>query len=159
MHATQFHCKPIPEVVASLKTDPGPGLSQQAAEERLRRLGPNELTECAPPGFLALPRDQFTNYLVVILLIAAAISLLLGEYVDSVAILCIVVLNAVVGVVQESGAEQALAALKKLAARTAQVIRDGRERTIAGRELVPGDIVAREAGMAARTCVPRARSL
>ena len=82
----------------------------------------------------------------IILIVAAVVSLLLGEYVDAVAIMVIVVLNAVVGVVQESKAEAALAALKKMAAPNAQVIRGGHQVTIPSRELVPGDIVLIEAG-------------
>jgi P-type Ca2+ transporter type 2C len=83
---------------------------------------------------------------VIILIIAALVSLLLGEVVDSIAIMVIVVLNAVVGVIQESKAEQALAALKKMAAPNAQVIRDGRHVSIPSRELVGGDVVLLEAG-------------
>ena len=98
------------------------------------------------PGFLRLLLEQFNNFLIILLIVAAIISLALGEVIDAMAILAIVVLNAVLGVVQESKAEQALAALKKMAAPTAQVIRDGRQQSIPARELVPGDIVLLEAG-------------
>ncbi len=100
-------------------------MSGSEAQARLQKFGANELTEKPRPGFLALLWDQFNNYLVIILIVAAALALALGEYVDSIAIMCIVVLNAVIGVIQESKAEQALAALKKMAAPNAQVIRDG----------------------------------
>ncbi|HWI15730.1 MAG TPA: HAD-IC family P-type ATPase, partial [Burkholderiales bacterium] len=83
---------------------------------------------------------------VIILVVAALVSLLLGEYVDSIAIMVIVALNAVVGVVQESKAEQALEALQKMSAPNAQVMRDGHQVTVPGRELVPGDLVLLEAG-------------
>ncbi|MDR2112930.1 MAG: cation-translocating P-type ATPase, partial [Candidatus Accumulibacter sp.] len=116
------------------------------AAARLSRHGPNELTEKPRPGFMAMLWDQLNNYLVIILIVAAVISLALGEVVDSVAIMFIVVLNSVVGVVQESKAEQALAALKKMSAPNAQVVRDGRITTIPGREIVEGDIVLLEAG-------------
>ena len=86
------------------------GLSQEEAQERLKKFGPNELQEKPRPGFLQLLLDQFNNFLVIILIVAAVVSLLLGEYVDAIAIIVIVILNAVVGVVQESKAEAALAA-------------------------------------------------
>jgi Ca2+-transporting ATPase len=146
MHDKEAHAKPIEEVVDGLKAHLEHGLTQKEAQERLQKLGANELTERPRPGFLALLWDQFNNYLVIILIIAAVISLALGEWVDSIAIMFIVVLNAVVGVIQESKAEQALAALKKMAAPSSQVIRDGHHITIPGRELVPGDIVLLEAG-------------
>ncbi len=122
------------------------GLTQEEAAERLNRFGPNELTEKPRPGFLKMLLSQFNNFLVIILIVAAVVSLLLGEIVDALAIMIIVVLNAVVGVIQESKAEAALAALKKMAAPNAQVIRGGRQVTIPSRELVPGDVVLLEAG-------------
>jgi len=146
MQHKEAHAKPIDEVLALLQAHLERGLTQKEAQERLQKLGANELTERPRPGFLALLWDQFNNYLVIILIIAAVISLALGEWVDSIAIMCIVVLNAVVGVIQESKAEQALAALKKMAAPNAQVIRDGHQITVPGRELVPGDLVVLEAG-------------
>src|ERR1700741_855729 len=146
MRDQHAHAKPLHDVVAAFQAHLELGLTGKEAAERMQKFGPNELTEKPRPGFLALLWDQFNNYLVIILIIAALISLLLGEWVDSIAIMCIVVLNAIVGVIQESKAEQALAALKKMAAPNAQVIRDGHQLTVPGRELVPGDIVAREAG-------------
>ncbi|MEK7374284.1 MAG: cation-translocating P-type ATPase, partial [Thermodesulfobacteriota bacterium] len=89
---------------------------------------------------------QFNNFLVIILIVAAVVTVLLGEYIDAIAITVIIVLNAVLGVIQESKAEQAIASLKKMAAPHAQVIRDGRQTSIPGRELVVGDIVLLEAG-------------
>ena len=146
MQDKEAHAKPIEEVVDGLQAHLELGLSQKEAQDRLQKFGANELTERPRPGFLALLWDQFNNYLVIILIIAAVISLALGEWVDSIAIMCIVVLNAVVGVIQESKAEQALAALKKMAAPSAQVLRDGHQVTVPGRELVAGDIVMLEAG-------------
>jgi len=107
MQDREAHGKPIEELVGSLQTQLDRGLTQQAAQERLGKFGANELTERPRPGFLALLWDQFNNYLVIILIIAALLSLALGEYIDSIAIMFIVLLNAVVGVVQESKAEQA----------------------------------------------------
>jgi P-type Ca2+ transporter type 2C len=146
MQDRESHGKPIEELVSGLETHLERGLTQHEAKERLGKFGSNELTERPRPGFFALLWDQFNNYLVIILIIAALISLALGEYVDSIAIMFIVVLNAVVGVIQESKAEQALAALKKMAAPNAQVMRDGQQMTIPGREIVGGDIVLLEAG-------------
>jgi len=146
MQDRESHGKPIEDLVSAFQTHLDQGLTQQEAQDRLRKFGPNELTERPRPGFFALLWDQFNNYLVIILIIAALVSLALGEYVDSIAIMFIVVLNAVVGVVQESKAEQALAALKKMAAPNAQVIRDGHQVTTPGREIVGGDIVLLEAG-------------
>src|SRR5687767_1855055 len=140
------HARSVAQIAAEFRTDPERGLSAAEAQERLRTLGANELTEKPRPGFLALLWDQFNNYLVIILIVAAILALLLGEYVDAIAILCIVVLNAIIGVVQESKAEQALAALKKLAAPNAQVMRDGHQISVPSRELVPGDVVLLEAG-------------
>lgn len=146
MHDKDAHGKPIDELVSDFQTHLERGLTQAQAQERIARFGRNELTERPRPGFLALLWDQFKNFLVVILIIAAVVSLALGEYVDSFAIMFIVLLNAVVGVFQESKAEQALAALQKMAAPQAQVIRDGQQIAIPGREIVVGDIVLLEAG-------------
>ncbi len=146
MHDKECHGKPVAEVASAFQTHLEHGLTQQESQERLHKLGANELTEKPRPGFLSLLWNQFNNYLVIILIVAALIALALGEWVDSIAIMIIVVLNAVVGVIQESKAEQALAALKKMSAPNAQVIRDGRQTTVPGRELVPGDIVLLEAG-------------
>ncbi|MEK7360911.1 MAG: HAD-IC family P-type ATPase, partial [Pseudomonadota bacterium] len=146
MQDREAHGKPIEELVSGLQTHLERGLTREEAQARLGKFGANELTERPRPGFFSLLWDQFNNYLVIILIVAALISLALGEYVDSVAIMFIVVLNAVVGVVQESKAEQALAALMKMAAPNAQVIRDGQQITIPGREIVGGDIVLLEAG-------------
>ncbi|OGA35571.1 MAG: ATPase [Betaproteobacteria bacterium RIFCSPLOWO2_12_FULL_64_23] len=146
MQDTESHGRPIEDIVSGFRTHLDQGLTQQEALDRLAKFGANELTERPRPGFLALLWDQFNNYLVIILIIAALLSLALGEYVDSIAIMFIVVLNAVVGVIQESKAEQALAALQKMSAPNAQVIRDGQQITVPGREIVGGDIVLLESG-------------
>ena len=146
MHDKDSHGKPIEQLVKDFETHLEAGLTQREAEERRRQHGANELRERPRPGFLALLWDQFNNYLVIILVIAALVSLALGEYVDSIAIMFIVALNAVVGVIQESKAEQALAALKKMAAPNAAVIRDGHQTVVPTRELVAGDVVLLEAG-------------
>lgn len=126
MHDKNAYSKAIDELVRSFQTNLEVGLTRAEAQDRFDRFGANELLERTRPGFLALLLNQFNNFLVIILIVAALISLALGEYVDSVAIMVIVLLNAVVGVIQEAKAEEALAALKKMAAPNAQVIRDGR---------------------------------
>ena len=146
MEAHEYHCIPLEEIRDKYTTHLEKGLTPTEAEERLQKHGPNELLEKPRPGFLKMLWAQFNNFLVIILIIAAVLSLLLGEIVDALAIIVIVALNAVVGVIQESKAEAALAALKKLAAPNAQVIRGGQVLTIPGRELVPGDITLIEAG-------------
>ena len=130
------HALSIDHTVEGMKSHLNLGLSSQEARARLEKNGPNELTERPRPGFLKLLLAQLNNFLVIILIVAAVVSLLLGEIVDAVAIMSIVVLNSVLGVVQESKAEQALAALKKMAAPNAQVVRDGVQALIPARELV-----------------------
>jgi len=146
MHDRDSHGKPVDELVEAFKTHLEQGLTPEQARTRLLEHGANELSERPRPGFLALLGAQFNNYLVIILVVAAVISFALGEWVDSIAIVVIVALNAVVGVIQESKAEQALAALRKMAAPSAQLIRDGHRVTMPGREIVCGDIVVLEAG-------------
>ncbi len=146
MENSLVHARQLDQVVQELKTHLQFGLNTSEAQARQATEGFNELQERPRPGLISLLVDQFNNFLVIILIVAAAVSLLLGEFIDATAILAIVVLNAVLGVVQESKAEQALAALKRMAAPNAQVIRDGHQVTIPARELVPGDIVLLEAG-------------
>ena len=146
MEIRECHCLSTGDLENQLTTHLEKGLTPEEAQERLKKFGPNELQEKPRPGFLQLLLAQFNNFLVMILIVAAVVSLLLGEYVDAIAIIVIVILNAVVGVVQESKAEAALAALKKMAAPSAQVIRGGHQVTIPSRELVVGDVVVIEAG-------------
>ncbi len=141
-----YHCLTSDETARRLDTGIKNGLSAGEVAKRTREHGYNELRERPRAGFLNLLFEQFNNFLVIILVLAALVSLLLGEYVDAIAIMVIVLINAAVGVIQESKAEQSLAALKKMAAPNAQVIRDGCRQSIPSRELVPGDIVCIEAG-------------
>jgi len=122
------------------------GLTSAQVAERLAQYGPNQLTESPRPGFLAMLWDQFNNFIVMLLIVASVISALLGEWIDASAIMSIVLLNAILGIVQERRAEEALAALKKLAAPEAHIMRDGHRTSVPARELVPGDIVYLEAG-------------
>ena len=117
------------------------GLSQKEAERRFAEIGPNELKEAPRAGPLRLFVGQFEDFMILILIAAAVVSALLGELLDAGAIIAIVVLNAVLGFVQEYRAEKAIAALKRMSAPMARVLRDGRERKVEARLLVPGDIV------------------
>jgi len=141
-----WHHLPASESCAALASDPARGIAAAEAARRLAEHGHNELVEKPRPGFLAMLLGQFKDFLILILIAAAVISIVLGEYVDAGAIILIVILNAVVGVIQESKAEEALAALKKMAAPEARVVRDGVTLTVPARELVPGDVVLLEAG-------------
>ncbi len=141
-----WHSRTPAEAASRLSTDAERGLSAEEAVRRLSEHGPNELEEKPRPGFLALLLDQFKDFLVIILIIAAVVSIFLGEYLDAGAIILIVILNAVLGVVQESKAEEALAALKKMAAPDAKVVRGGHTLVVPSKELVPGDVVLLEAG-------------
>src|ERR1700693_4415893 len=114
MTVHESHFKSVDSLSSELETHLENGLTQEQAVERLQKHGPNELQEKPRPGFFSLLLDQFNNFLVILLIVAAVISLLLGEYIDAIAILSIVALNAVVGVIQEPKAEAALAALKKM---------------------------------------------
>lgn len=141
-----WHTLEAKDIAELLEIQPSEGLSSSEAQERLQKTGPNELKEAPRAGFLQMVLDQFNNFIVIILILASIISAFLGDYVEAIAILAIVVLNAILGVVQEQRAEQALAALRRLAAPDADVIRDGHRITIPARELVPGDMVILESG-------------
>ena len=117
------------------------GLTPERARERLKRDGENALKEAPGEPLWRKLLSQFTDVMIIILLIAAAVSALLGEFVDSAAIMAIVVLNAVLGFVQEYRAEKALRALKKLSALQATVLRGGRQFVVDARELVQGDVI------------------
>jgi Ca2+-transporting ATPase len=142
----RWHSLSSEEVIAQLGTTQQEGLRSEDAAKRLERYGPNQLQERPRPTFLQLVIGQLNNFIIILLIVAAVISALLGDYIEAGAILAIVALNAILGVVQESRAEQALAALRKLAAPEAQVMRDGRRVNIPAPQLVPGDIVYLEAG-------------
>ncbi|HET9914236.1 MAG TPA: cation-translocating P-type ATPase [Anaerolineales bacterium] len=122
------------------------GLTSEEAKRRLEHYGPNQLKEAPRATFLQMLWQQLNNFVVILLIVASVISALLGDYVEAAAIMAIVVLNAVLGIVQERRAEEALAALKKLAAPDAQVVRNGHRVSIPSHELVPGDIVFLETG-------------
>jgi Ca2+-transporting ATPase len=126
--------------------DPERGLPPGEAASRLRQVGPNQLAEGKRLSAVALLLNQFKDFMVLVLLAATLVSGLLGEYTDAIAIIAIVVLNAVLGFVQEFRAERSLSALKELSAPTARVKRNGKWERISASELVPGDLVSLESG-------------
>ncbi len=141
-----WHVMPVAEVAAALGTDPDRGLSEEEAARRLAEHGPNLL---APPPQVPLWRKflaQFNDFMIWVLMAAVAISVLEGHSLEAVAITAILLLNGVLGFVQEHRAEKALEALKQMAAPTATVVRDGVEREIQAADIVPGDVVLLEAG-------------
>ena len=147
------HDKSTEIVLNELSTDKTQGLSQSEAASRIEKYGENRLQEKKKKSTLRRFLDQFKDAMIIILLIAAAVSFTLicveknwGELFEPGLILLIVILNAVMGVYQEGKAEKALDALKNMSAPHARVIRDGVEKVVDAAELVPGDIIKLEAG-------------
>ncbi|MBX9584512.1 MAG: cation-translocating P-type ATPase [Gemmataceae bacterium] len=140
------HARPVADVLAALDSDPDRGLSEAAVEDARRRHGPNALAEAPPVAAWRQVLDQFTEPVVWLLLAAAVVAAALAEWGDFVAIMAIVVMNAILGFVQQRKAESALAALRRMSAPTAKVVRGGFARVVPARDLVPGDRVELEAG-------------
>ena len=142
----------VAEVARKLRTNIDKGLTKEEVEKRYKRYGPNKLDEQKKESLLVRFFKQFQDFMIIILLIAAlvsaGVSFMQGEndYIDSIIIVAIVVLNAIMGLVQEAKAEKSLEALKDMSAPVARVRRDGRLITVKGIEVVPGDIVFLEAG-------------
>jgi Ca2+-transporting ATPase len=141
-----WHSMSSTDVLKQLNTPLEQGLSPEEVKARQEKYGPNELTEAPPTTFWEMLWSQINSFVIYMLLAASIISALLGDYVEAIAILAIVVLNAIMGIIQESQAEAALAALKKLAAPESSVLRGGHRLSVPATELVPGDIVFLEAG-------------
>ncbi|HHU32878.1 MAG TPA: calcium-translocating P-type ATPase, SERCA-type [Clostridia bacterium] len=137
---------PEEEVVAKVESNLGRGLSSDEVAKRLEKYGPNVLKEAPPRSLLAMFFDQIKETLVLILIVAALVSGFLGEWADTIVILLIVILNSVLGVIQENKAEQALKALKEMTKAHVKVLRDGKVTQIEVDDLVPGDIFMLEAG-------------
>ena len=148
----QWYAVPPDRAAEELKTDLTAGLSAIEAEKRLRQYGKNRLEAGKKKGLIRKFLEQFANFMVIILLIAAVISFATaiysgdGDYIEPVIILIIVILNAVIGVIQENRAEHAIEALKKMSAPHARIIREGRAVTVRAEEVVPGDVLLLEAG-------------
>lgn len=141
-----WHTMTVKETETALETDIHAGLTSFEATRRLEEYGPNELKASPGRSIWSMLVGQVKEVMVLMLIGAAIISGLMGEVTDTIVILLIVMLNALIGVVQESKAESSLAALMKMSAPRATVIRDGKIQEIPARELVPGDLVVLEAG-------------
>lgn len=145
MMETEVHSLSSDAVISLLSSSKN-GILQKEAEERLNKYGLNELKEKKKASVLRLFLSQFNSILIWILIGAVIFSLVADEVIDAIAILVIVVLNAILGFIQEYRAEKAIGALKKLAALKCRVIRDGIEQEIEAKYIVPGDIVIIEEG-------------
>ena len=149
----EFHSRTEEEVIRELEADEVNGLSDSQAQSRLSKYGKNVLAQKKPKTNLQRFAEQFKDVMILILLAAAAVSFVIAciegdarEFFEPVLILLIVIINAVMGVIQESKAEKALEALKNMSAPHSRVIRGGKEEIIEAAELVPGDIIRLEAG-------------
>ena len=143
--------KEIKDVETELKTDLENGLSSKQVEENKAKYGENELQEKKKEPLIKKFIAQFKDFSIIVLIIAAIVSGVVGVaqgegFTDTIIILIVVLLNAVIGVAQESKAEKSLEALRKLSEHAAKVVRDGKEQVIPARELVPGDLVIIETG-------------
>jgi len=147
MDRRPWHALDVDAVVAALETSADAGLDHDEARVRLARHGPNVIGSDDGHGWVARLLAQFTDVLVWVLLVAAAISgALLDEWIDAGVIVAIVFLNAVLGFVQESRAERALSRLQELASPEAIVVRAGTPTSVPTSTVVPGDVLVLEAG-------------
>lgn len=142
---TDWHALTVDEVYQQQHTHPS-GLSESESTARLTKYGPNELPRPASRSLLARLWEQFNNLLIYVLLIAAMVSLLMGHWIDSALIAAVVIINAVIGLIQEGKAEKALESIRGLIDPKAVVIRNGETHTIDSSALVPGDLVVLKAG-------------
>ncbi len=141
-----WHALSEKEVAGQLEVDPREGLTDEEAAARLESFGPNRLPEEEGPGALARLIAQFRNVLIYILLVAAVFTAFLGEWIDTGVIALVVLVNAIVGFVQEGKAAEAMEGIRRLLSLEADVVRAGERRRIPAEELVPGDLVRLESG-------------
>jgi Ca2+-transporting ATPase len=140
-----WHCKEVDEILQSLKSSEQ-GLTTDEAGKRLISCGDNTIKQIKSRTVLHMVLDQFKDFMIMVLIAAAIVSGIIGEPKDTIAILVIVILNAVIGFVQEYRAEKAIEALRMMAAQVATVIRDGEAASIPASDIVPGDLVLLGAG-------------
>lgn len=140
------------EVLKELQTDIRHGLSQEEAKRRQQKYGKNKLKDKPKESIIIKFIKQFNDFMIIILILASIISALVSslqgenDYIDSIIIIAIVVLNAIMGVVQEAKAEKSIEALQEMTPPKAKVTRGGITNEIKAEELVPGDIISLEAG-------------
>lgn len=141
-----WHALEVAQVVTSLRSDAGSGLDVAEVAARATQYGPNDITEGKKRGWLSILLAQFGDFMILLLIGAGILSGLIGDLEDTAVILAIVVLNALVGFAQEMQAANAIAALRRMAAPAALVLRGGHPQALRASALVPGDIVLLEAG-------------
>lgn len=147
-----WHTMNIREIQNNLKTNENIGLTEKEALKREKEYGKNKLDETKKRSIILRFLDQFKDFMIIILIIAAVVSAIISyventhEYMDSVIIIAIVVFNAIMGLIQESKAEKSLEALKKLSSPTTKVKRNGKIITVDSELIVPGDVIILEAG-------------
>ena len=146
MTLTASHALASPEVLKALGSDALAGLSPEEAARRLAEHGPNTLPETEHRSLWRVLASQFASPLIYILFVAAAIAFAMGKRGDSIVILVVVIINAVIGAFQEGRAERSMEALRRLSSLKVRVLRGGREEIIEARDLVPGDVVLFAAG-------------
>ncbi|MFH5183032.1 calcium-translocating P-type ATPase, SERCA-type [Paenibacillus sp. TAB 01] len=142
----QWYQMTAEEILQTQQIEPSKGLSTEEAGKRLEEHGRNELSEGAKVSPVALFLNQFKDFMVLVLMGATLISGLLGEYLDAITIIAIIIMNGILGFVQEFRAERSLRALKELSAPNAKVLRNGSLELLPAKDLVPGDIVLLESG-------------
>ena len=141
-----WHARTLADVIEHMETNTKSGLTESEAAARLVQYGPNALREQPRQTFWQRLMAQFQSFVIYILIFAAVLSAVLGDWVEAAAIAAIIALNAVLGVIQEGKAEEALAALRKLSSPEARVIRGGHQLVIPSQNIVPGDLVILDAG-------------
>ena len=141
-----WHTRSVPQTLEALGSDPVTGLTHREAQSRREEFGGNCLAEGQHRALLSMLLGQFADFMILVLLGAAVVSGVIGEPQDTIAILVIVLLNAIIGAVQEFRADRALTALRAMSAPEARVVREGEHRTLPTEDLVPGDLVLLEAG-------------
>src|SRR3990167_2558447 len=146
MVETHWHTMQTAEVIKGIDTTVNAGLSLSEVEDRLKKYGYNQLEEKEGVSPFMLFLGQFNDFIVCVLIAAAIVSGFMGEWIDALAIIAIVIINAIIGFIQEYRAEKSLAALQKMSAPFSKVMQDGEMHSIPSRDIVPGDIVLLEAG-------------